>query len=452
MRLAVVITSFRREDLVRANVAKLLAYPALADDLEIYVVDNGRTLTPEMFADGRVRLVPNPNTGGAGGFSRGMLEALEAGTASHVLIMDDDVELPSESVFRTLAFFRHARGRVAVSGAMFDLEKPHHLHEAGARWGWGTDVSRPQPLKILPLKHKAYVQSPCGLNALLLDEPVDYGAFWFFAFPADMPREQGLCLPFFVVGDDIEFGLRFTRAFGGRIAPLAGVAVWHVPFYFKLDNLAPYFFHRNLLAVSAVHDAYGPLTVAARYFFEVFRSVNQYDYLRAHKLVLGGEDFLLGPEALPDIAPESVQTRCEAFREGHGLERKTVVPELTDQPFDTEAPRSWWREILRWLTLGGHLLPLALLSRKPALTMTHRSDQWRQAFGHRRALELHRDLASCRELVLRRSLGLALLWRAARVSLSLARSWKDLRARWRRMAGTYTSREFWHRRLREERP
>jgi galactofuranosylgalactofuranosylrhamnosyl-N-acetylglucosaminyl-diphospho-decaprenol beta-1,5/1,6-galactofuranosyltransferase len=330
---------------------------------------------------------------------------------------------------------------------MFDLEKPHHLHEAGARWGWGIDVSRPQPLKILPLKHNLYMQSSCGLNALLLDEPADYGAFWFFAFPVAMPREHGLCLPFFVVGDDIEFGLRFTRAFGGRIAPLAGVAVWHVPFYFKLDSLAPYFFLRNLLVISAVHDAYRPWTMAARFVFEIFKALCLFDYLRAFKMIRGVEDFLRSPSVLPDIGPQSVLAACEELRTRYGLRPVPALPDATARPFDTEPAGGCFRECLRWLTLGGHLLPAFLLRRAPALTMTHRCGQWRLSFGHDRIHNLHCELQSCGEQTLRHSLGLSLFLRAFRFALGLAWSWRDLCRRWRDAAPAYTSQDYWRGRL-----
>lgn len=450
VRLAACITSFRREDFVTANCAKLLADPDLAEDFEIILVDNGGTLKAEQFPDPRVRLVGNPNTGGAGGFSRGMLEALdtpEATRPTHLLIMDDDIEVPAESVLRTLAFFRHARGKVAVSGSMFDQEKPQHLHEAGARWNRGTDVSRPQPLKLLPLKGNLYVQSACGLNGLLLDEPADYGAFWFFACPADMARSQGLCLPFFVVGDDIEFGLRFTRAYGGTIRPLGGVAVWHVPFYFKLDTLAPYFFHRNLLAISALHDSFGGLTVARRLLLELFKAVCTFDYLQAHKILLGAEHFLEGPHKLAGRELAPLFQDMDAFKKAHAIDAGEAEVPDTSLPFDTEPSESPLRRLLLRLTLGGHLLPDFLLHAAPAHAMTHRCGQWRHAFGHKSLHMLHRELMRCHVRRMRKGLGLGLMLRGAAVALRLTLGWGAHRKAWREAAPELRSPVSWRRRL-----
>jgi galactofuranosylgalactofuranosylrhamnosyl-N-acetylglucosaminyl-diphospho-decaprenol beta-1,5/1,6-galactofuranosyltransferase len=452
VRLAAIITSFKREVFVQANVARLMADPLLGEDFRVLVVDNGGTLTPEMFADPRVRLISNPNTGGAGGFSRGMLETLEQGWATHMLVMDDDIELPSESVVRTLAFFRHAGGKVAISGSMFDLEKPHHLHEAGARWNWAIDVHRPQPLKLLPLKNYAYVQSACALNGLMLEEPVDYGAFWFFAFPAEMVREQGCCLPFFVVGDDIEFGLRFTRRFGGVIRPLAGVAVWHVPFYFKLESLAPYFYFRNLLAVSAVHDRFTPVAVACRFLLEVFKTICIFDYLHGFRFVRGVEDFLKGPDALPDIEPPSVAKSIGDYKTANGLEVQYTTPDMTERPFDTDVREGILRTAMRWLTIGGHLLPDCMLNPRPASAISHRTGQWRQTFGHSKLQNLHRELFICWKRTMRRGVALGLAWRALRTGCRLALRWNALSAEWRSKSGRMCSPEFWSERLRGGRP
>ncbi|MBF0483030.1 MAG: copper chaperone PCu(A)C, partial [Desulfovibrionaceae bacterium] len=196
VRLAVVVTNYRRDEFVIANIARLHADPLLAGSLDFYVIDNGGSLDPEAFGGAPVKLVRNPNTGGAGGFSRGMIEVLDGGQASHILVMDDDVIVTGETVLRTLAFLRQAGDKTAVAGSMLDMEKPHFLHEAGARWNFGADVDRPSPWRMMPLKHKLYLQHPGALDYLLFEEASDYGAFWFFAFPAAMPAAHGLCLPF----------------------------------------------------------------------------------------------------------------------------------------------------------------------------------------------------------------------------------------------------------------
>ena len=56
----------------------------------MFVVDNGRTLDAEGLSDDLITVIPNENVGGAGGFARGMIAALESDEDfTHVLLMDD---------------------------------------------------------------------------------------------------------------------------------------------------------------------------------------------------------------------------------------------------------------------------------------------------------------------------------------------------------------------------
>ena len=51
-----------------------------------------------------VHLVPNRNCGGAGGFTRGMIEALKDPGFTHVILMDDDIVLNPEVLTKTMLF------------------------------------------------------------------------------------------------------------------------------------------------------------------------------------------------------------------------------------------------------------------------------------------------------------------------------------------------------------
>jgi hypothetical protein len=145
--LGVVITTFNRPDDVRANVANVvraLEGSPLARRVELIVVDNGRNL--DLGADAeRVTLLPNANTGGAGGFARG-LGYLREGDATHVLFMDDDVSFDPEILFRTVRLLDFASDPLlCVAGAMFDRDRPSELFEAGARFVVRGHVDEPQP-------------------------------------------------------------------------------------------------------------------------------------------------------------------------------------------------------------------------------------------------------------------------------------------------------------------
>ncbi len=48
-----------------------------------------------------LKICPNKNAGGAAGFARGMLETMREGHATHVLLMDDDVEVKPSALEKT---------------------------------------------------------------------------------------------------------------------------------------------------------------------------------------------------------------------------------------------------------------------------------------------------------------------------------------------------------------
>ena len=445
IKLSAVITSYKREKFVHNNLRTLIEDNELKELTDIFVIDNGQTISKRYNTD-RVHIIPNSNTGGAGGFSRGMIAALEKDEATHVLIMDDDISLHADIVLRTISFFAHCSENIAISGGMLDAEKPHILHEAGARWTWGEDVSDPSPLKLMPLKHATYLQSRLGLNGLMRDEQPDYGAFWFFAFSAEIPRRHGLCMPFFVVGDDIDFGLKATRRAKVRIVPLPGVAVQHIPFYFKIDSLAPYFFHRNLLVISAVHDNFSSYNIVKRVVIEVFKALCTFDYIQAYKIIRGIEDFIAGPKTLENFSLADICTECDRFSSTLP-KRETVTPDNDTLPFGIEHTQGVLRDILRIIFIGGHLLPKQLLNHTPGKYITHRPLQWKNCFGHDEIFIHHKELHVTWRRKMDRRHGISLAIRCAQTSARLFLKWNNLSALWRNQAEEMSSIAAWRKRL-----
>lgn len=73
----------------------------------VHVIDNDRELDPSELDSEDLKVYMNNNVGGAGGFTRGMIEALELPKKpTHVLLMDDDVMVMPESLFRTYYLLR----------------------------------------------------------------------------------------------------------------------------------------------------------------------------------------------------------------------------------------------------------------------------------------------------------------------------------------------------------
>ncbi|WP_162179669.1 glycosyltransferase [Solidesulfovibrio alcoholivorans] len=443
VRLAVVLCTFRREEYLRAIVTGLLADPDLTEGLSaVVVVDNGRTLEAGEFTDPRVTLIPNRNCGGAGGFSRGMAEVLRRDLGSHILLMDDDIACDSEAVLRTIAFYRHVEQPVAVAGAMLDMQKPHLHFEAGALYGRAADSPGENPLKIYGLGRGLNLEHEEALNALLLEERADYGAFWYFAFPARYAAQGGLLLPFFVIGDDIEFGLRLTRRLGVEVAPLPGVGVWHQPFYSKISPIKRYFFVRNLLVIDALYNrsSYWRIVRALAADFE--SDLCKFNYGMVLMLVRAFEDFLQGPALFTAVDPLFLMAGITD--EAKDLDAN-VLPFLPQETWGFEQPprESWLRTVVRRLTLGGHLLPRRLLRGAPMQVLLGGVGQWRKNFLCRTALFLHREggFANARDIAPAR--GRRLAWRLLRAFWQGRREWAAARDAWRRQAPELSGSAFW---------
>ncbi len=85
-------------------------------DFKVFVVDHGKTLDEADLGKPKLRLVPNRNAGGSGGFTRGWIEALEEEKYSHFLLMDDDIELESECIYKLFPLYEYAYSDFAVAG------------------------------------------------------------------------------------------------------------------------------------------------------------------------------------------------------------------------------------------------------------------------------------------------------------------------------------------------
>ena len=212
-KLLLCVTTFRREAAATATAiridANLQGHP-LADDMHLLVVDNGRSLTLPPLA--HVTLVGNRNLGGAGGFARGLAEAVAQGY-SHCLFMDDDASVDFASIERTWRFLANLTDpATAIAGMLMRGDAPTIVWENGAVF---HGIYRPffRDMDLTDLDDLTTAEF-AGLRA----PPANfYGAFWYFAFPLASVRHWPF--PFFVRGDDVNFSIvnRF------RITTLPGV-------------------------------------------------------------------------------------------------------------------------------------------------------------------------------------------------------------------------------------
>ncbi|MGN7703189.1 glycosyltransferase [Cellulosimicrobium sp. 22601] len=257
----VAVTTFNKPDFCVRTLG------ALAEDEDVLAVLDGVVVvdqgTQKVAAEagfseaeqglgGRLRIVDQPNLGGSGGFSRGMIEATAAGS-THVMLLDDDVAIEPESIFRAVRFADACSRPTIVGGHMFDMYRPTNLHAVSeivqqSNFMWGP--ADPD--------HRLVDFSDESLRATrwLHRRPrADYNGWWMCLIPTAVVREIGLSMPYFIKWDDAEYGLRAKSA-GIPTVSLPGVALWHITWQDKDDAIdwQAYFHARNRIVSGLLHS------------------------------------------------------------------------------------------------------------------------------------------------------------------------------------------------------
>lgn len=313
VELAVSTTTFKKEsfilhniDLVRNSI--LDSDEDLSKHFRMFVIDNGRTLNLEACSDNRITIYPNMNVGGSGGFAYGMLLAMEQEEVTHLLLMDDDVEISPESYIRTYALLSLVKENYSdafLSGAMLDYDSPDKQWEDV---GYITEVGVCRSVKPMRnmsslhevIENESLVESG-GFRDVLTRR---YASWWYCCIPMTQIRQNGLPLPLFVRFDDIEYSQRCSPT----IMTMNGICVWHLGFQMRYNEAVErYQTTRNSLV--------GQLTTntskGANYIAEITHSMRleliKFNYEGAELLLSGLEDFLKGPGcySAPGFAEQS---------------------------------------------------------------------------------------------------------------------------------------------------
>ena len=296
VRLSLSITTFNRQAYVIPTVTKVLnlvrGLDALRGRVRVLVVDNANNVDFGQAQSDDLTVVPNRNLGGAGGFARGLMWLREKQWATHVLFMDDDINLETESLVRTVALFAYARDpQLCVHGAMISEERQWMQFESGSRYLWRS---------LYPLRALGQ-EDDLRERALVLRDAKErrfaYSAWWYTAFPINITRDNPL--PVFVRGDDVAFGLMHT---GRHTVALNGVAVWHADFHLKNNPSSLFYEMRNFATIDTlVFDRHRWWHLAQRFLALSFRNLFGFRYSSAEYMIRGMRAFLAGPQALAEV-------------------------------------------------------------------------------------------------------------------------------------------------------
>lgn len=356
VHLGIGITTFKREDAVKAAVHRLAkaiaAHPIYHDSIDITVVDNGKTLTAEDVPG--ATLIPNKNLGGTGGFTRSLIHYQESGRHTHCLFMDDDASCEASSIFRSMSFIRHALDpKASLSGAMLFENIQFQQWENGAWFDGGCH----------PLKHGFDLRDANRLveNELETDKRI-YGAWWFFFFP--VAEAKNYSLPFFVRGDDIDFS--YSNDF--KVISLNGVSCWQQDFKTKENAMTVYLFIRSHI----VHHLTIPSLECSR--IKVLKMLwrhfsaynNSYLYGTAACLNLAVKHVLQGPNFWEkNIVPVDVLKRIKELSSCEKSESYTVEEEGCMHFADKNIKTKLFPAFLRKVSFNGHILPSFFIKHTP---------------------------------------------------------------------------------------
>ena len=367
VKIAIDICTYKREKEVLQNIRSISenildeTNYSEAKNFEVFLIDNGNTLHHDDMnfsktSRQQIHLFPNINAGGSGGFTRGILEVLEANKRkagfTHTLLMDDDVMFLPETFIRTFALLQYQKAEyqnACIGGAMLRLDRRYVQHEAGAIWNGVTSVRTKEGLDLRDFA------AVCN-NEQEADR--DYAGWWFACYPMTVIKEDNLPLPFFLHCDDIEYGLRNKN----KLIYLNGICVWHNTFEHRRTSSISYHDIRNIMAMNAMIYPDGNQTAWLRSMNRrIAGDILRYRYKDAKIKCEAIEDFLNGPDYIFALDPAKKLKKLN--EEGY---KPIAIKELTDDShvleeiFDgrgvkEEKPKKV--PIYKIITLNGWLLP-----------------------------------------------------------------------------------------------
>jgi GT2 family glycosyltransferase len=327
VNIALNTTTFQKEDYILDNLSQIqkqifdvvsdeVGLNSLGQHLFVNVIDNGRSLDKEKIDTECIHVYGNPNVGGAGGFTRGMIETLKLReskvfTATHVLFMDDDVEVLPESFKRTyalLSILKEDYQDYFISGAMLDsLDGVTQYEDTGF-------ISQNKDIVYFPTKSSYNLMFEKDVLRNDLEYPManQYGAWWYCVVPMKFISEDSMSLPIFYRGDDIEFSIRNQAKF----ITLNGIAVWHLPFYTKKSKaLENYLVPRNSLIIQSVNGFAPEIDYLEKYRELYKKELRMFNYGAAEQVLDAIADYLQGPEYIATLNGIEVLKRESAKNE-----------------------------------------------------------------------------------------------------------------------------------------
>lgn len=319
------ICTYRREAYVCRNMRSLVRRIYQNHDLEVrkhlqaFVIDNGQTLSQceelqEILqtAEGKIRVFPNKNAGGAGGFTRGMIEALQRKDAegfTHILLMDDDAVFDPDTFVRLYGFLATLKPEyqdMTVGGALLREDCAYIQHASGEMFR-NCAIHTPD----VELDLRSFCNCTKESQISCSNEEEFYSGWWYCCYSFNTVRPNNLPLPLFLHCDDIEYCLRNKHQ---KIVFLNGIGVWHKGPELLLPGANLYYDIRNNLITTALHETGNIQRKSRRYIFKALTSaIIRLKYEDARLIYQGMQDFFKGPGWLASIDSEKLNNSLREY-------------------------------------------------------------------------------------------------------------------------------------------
>lgn len=342
IRVACSFCTFKREKEILENVRNI----AGLDNVEVFISDNGHTLTEEMFAGlPGVHLFQNRNYGGSAGFTRCMIESVirnETEPFTHVLLMDDDALIEPYVVQRTIALLSvlkpEHRGKL-IGGAMLSLEQPTIQMESGA---WIDP-------KTWRIELPGLYYDLGNLKKVIENEDsgrVDYNGWFYCCIPVSFITEDNLPLPMFIHADDQEYGIRNSAG----VIRMNGICIWHPNPWSKKRAYIEYYDARNgMIAMSRTSPEMPWVYACVRAWIMALRFMLTYRYDDAEYMLRGYHDYYKGPDWFKEQDPEKLNFELMQWRKQETYKAsQKEIDRLINNP-ETELDSKKVRKLLNML-------------------------------------------------------------------------------------------------------
>ncbi|MBE5827889.1 MAG: glycosyltransferase family 2 protein [Butyrivibrio sp.] len=328
VEITVDICTYKREKYVSQNIRTLIEWidevdidgfkPEVADHLHIFIVDNAKTLmfnedfreiASDKCGDGRdalISVIPNENTGGAGGFTRGMEVAIEERDSlglTHILLMDDDAVFAPDLFVRLYGILKTLKPQykdLTIGGALWRQDYPF-IQYASGEWYDHMDITTYSPSLDLRSFEACTETEMCSTD----NEYKRYSGWWCCCYSLNTVKADNLPMKqMFIHMDDIEYEKR-NRQNGNPVAFFNGIGVWHKPFDTEFLGVKTYYNTRNSLILSSkLEPELNHHYIKKRMCRMLIGNCLDNRYLKMHLIYMGIQDFLKGREWFDSLNTE----------------------------------------------------------------------------------------------------------------------------------------------------